>query len=204
MQIDGFLPSATTALTILQDLARRELLIVKHTWFIYPSQPQPYHQRDVKNCFKVLQQRLGAANDAQYTMGSGLNVFCKQGLFEKLFRKIFIEQKVFPKTEPHHVPVDTPLPTLFIGAEKTQVRQIPLAEERPWPFKFLLELGGMIVCKAKDKRDLLLELRQYLNNHPQYRIKVHAEQWPTGEILIVTTWFQRLELQEAKRNVNVP
>lgn len=192
-----------SALAMLRVLAQKEQLTVRNTTFFYNTKPQLFHPRDVKVAFVVLSEYVGSKPPEWY-LGemNGLAFRCREKLFAKLFALIFIQQKLFPPVKPDSGP--GPLPTLFIGAEKTQVRQIPLADERPWPFKFLLELGGMIICKTDNKRDLLLELRQYLNNFPQFRIKVHAEEWPAGEILIVTTWFQVLELQERKKNVNVP
>jgi hypothetical protein len=192
-----------SALAMLRVLAQKEQLTARDTTFYYNTQPQLFHERDVKIAFIVLSEHLGH-KPPEWSLGhlNGLVFRCRERLFAKIFAQVFIKQKLFPTTKPDSGP--GPLPTLFIGREKTQVRQIPLADERPWPFKFLLELGGMIVCKAPDKRDLLLELRQYLNNFPQFRIKVHAEEWPAGEILIVTTWFQTLELQQRKKNVNVP
>lgn len=192
-----------TALAMLRIIAERGQLTVKHTSFYYNTLPQIFHQRDVKVAFIVMAEQM-SLKPPQWSLGQegGLVFRCREQLFERLFTMIFIRQKIFPVEKPDSGPGS--LPTLFIGAEKTQVRQIPLASERPWPFKFLLELGGMIVCKTDNKLDLLMELRQYMNNFPQFRIKVHAEEWPDGEVMVVTTWFQTLALKEARQNVNVP
>lgn len=186
---------------------RREAITVHGTVFRYEPFGHPSTVADIKECFITVVDHIGdrpvrGLKGWRSSSGTVLDFWCGEALFAILFDQLYVKQKLYPVTKPDSG--QGPLPTLFIGAEKTQIRQIPLAEERPWPFKFLLELGGMIVCKTENKRDLLLELRQYLNNFPQFRLKVHAEQWPTGEILIVTTWFQVLQLKEARQNVNVP
>lgn len=183
------------------------ITVVRHTVFRYEPYGESSTVADVKECFVTLCEHIGArkvAPKAEWRSVSStvLDFWVNETLFEKLFDQLYVKQKLYPVTRPDSGP--GPLPSLFIGSEKTQVRQIPLADERPWPFKFLLELGGMIVCKTEDKRDLLLELRQYMNNFPHFRMRVHAEQWPTGEILVVTTWFQVLEKREGRANVNVP
>lgn len=198
-----------TAAELLRELAKRELLQVKHTTFRYPPYPQPFHQRDVKEAFLSV---AGAAKAKKShivaTLGTGLEVLCEDGLFEKLFRVIFTSQKLFPKSRSDSYEGDrgrvNPLPTLFVSGEKTQVRQVPLVDAPPWPFKFLLELGGMVVCRPSDRGDFLKELKQYLNNFPQYRLKVHADEWPDGSVVVVTTYFEKLKLLERKGNVNVP
>lgn len=196
---DHYYMHPMTAASMLQLIAQKEQLTVRDTTFHFNVAPQLFHQRDVKVAFVVLADALGHKPPSwRYALGSGLDFWCRGPLFEKLFKIIFMQQKLYPKNPPTSLPEGGPLPVLFVNAEKTQVRQIPLADERPWPFKFLLELGGMIVCKTENKRDLLMELRQYLLNFPQFRIKVHAEEWPTGETLIVTTWFQQLKLMEKK------
>src|SRR5690606_37745006 len=96
----------------------------------------------------------------------GVEVWTSDRAFEKLFRLLFTLEKKFPEEGlPAHA---APLPTLFVGAEKTQVRQVPLVTEPPWPFRFLLELGGMVVVKTDDRAAMFRDLRQFLNNHPQY------------------------------------
>ena len=191
---------------------RREAITVHGTVFRYEPFGHPSTVADIKECFITVVDHIGdrpvrGLKGWRSSSGTVLDFWCDEALFAILFDQLYVKQKLYPVTKPDSG--QGPLPTLFIGAEKTQIRQIPLAEERPWPFKFLLELGGMIVCRIDEhahvdpKRDLLLELRQYLNNFPHFRIKVHAEQWPTGEILIVTTWFQTLQRSEARQNVNV-
>ncbi len=199
--------SPELATDILRRLVQREAITVRGTVFRYEPFGEAAKVSDVKECFVTLIERIGK------TPGRGLkgwrsnlglhalDFWVDDGLFEKLFDILYVKQKLYPVQTPDSG--QGPLPTLFVSAEKTQVRQIPLADTRPWPFKFLLELGGMIVCKTDNKRDLLLELRQYMNNFPHFRMMVHAEEWPTGEILIVTTWFQVLNKIEARQNVNV-
>jgi hypothetical protein len=136
---------------------------------------------------------------------AGIEVYCREVLFEKIFKVVFVNEKLFPKSRSDNVEgPGAPLPTLFIGSEKTQVRQVPLANTRPWPFKFLLELGGMIVCKPADKRDFALELRQFINNHPQFKMGIDAKECPDGSVAVFTWWFQRLDKRDRKKNLNVP
>ena len=138
-----------------------------------------------------------------FSYNHGIEVYCPDRLFEKLFKAIFITEKLYPVSRSDNLE-GGPLPTLFVGSEKTQIRQIPLAETRPWPFKFLLELGGCIVCRPSDERDFVLELKQYLNNHPQYMIKVDAKKWPDGSICVFTYYFATVDKHHRKGNVNVP
>ena len=191
---------------ILRELARKELLTTRMTTFMSPRFPMVAHVHDIKSAFVALADACGFdANAMVFTYNHGIEIYCREKLFEKLFKLVFITEKLFPKYRSDNVdgPV-APLPTLFIGSEKTQVRQIPLGQTRPWPFKFLLELGGMIVCTPPNERDFILELKQFLNNHPQYAIKVDAKKWPTGEICVFTYWFNVLPKTERKKNVNVP
>ncbi len=197
---------SSTAATLLRELAKRELLTTLMTTFMVPRYPQPIHVHDIKEAFIAIADAAGQGPTAmEFSYNHGIEVYCREKLFDKLFKVVFITEKLYPKHRSDNVdgPV-APLPTLFIGAEKTQVRQIPLTETRPWPFKFLLELGGMIVCRPSDERDFVLELKQYLNNHPQYSIKVDAKKWPDGSIAVFTYWFNVLPKRERKSNVNVP
>lgn len=198
-----------TALYLLQDLVRQELLSVSETTFRYVRHPQPVHPTDIRVAFLSLAERMNAKKgDVLTTVGETVDVYLEGRLFEKFFKLLYVNQKLFPVSRSDNLEGsrgrENPLPALFVTSEKTQVRQVPLVETRPWPFKFLLELGGMVVCKPTDKREFLLEMRQYLNNFPQFRMKVHAEEWPAGEILVVTTYFEKLPLLERKGNVNVP
>jgi hypothetical protein len=142
------------------------------------------------------------------TLGVSLDVWCRARLFEKIFGAVFVKQKLFPVERTDNMEGyrgrELPLPALYVGSEKTQVRQIPLARERPWPFRFLLELGGTIVCVPEDRRDFVLEMRQFLNNYPQFEVRVDAKEWPTGEVLVYTWWFRQLPKSERRSNVNVP
>lgn len=179
------------------------------TTFRYPPHPQPYHQRDVKEAFAAIADFARAKkSDILFSMGTGLEVWCRDKLFEQIFKVVFTNQKLYPKGGGGMLEGDmgreNPLPSLFIGAEKTQIRQIPLVDEPPWPFKFLLELGGMIVCRPKNRRKFVRELRQYLNNHPQYEIGIDAKEWPDGSIAVFTYMFNVLSKKEARSNVNVP
>ena len=98
------------------------------------------------------------------------------------------------------------LPSLFIGNEKTQIRQIPLVDGPPYPFRFLLELGGMIVLKRpKDPASVTRALRQFLNNHPQYRPRIAVHECPDGTIALYTYYIETARSRhEAKQNLNVP
>ncbi|HEX9429607.1 MAG TPA: hypothetical protein VF944_04450 [Candidatus Bathyarchaeia archaeon] len=194
---------------ILQYLARKELLTTRMTSFMSPRYPQPVHLQDIKEAFVAVADHAGHdRKDLKFGYSQGIEVYCRERLFEKLFKVIFVNEKLFPKKRSDNVQNPgnggAPLPTLFIGSEKTQVRQVPLAETRPWPFKFLLELGGMIVCRPSDRRDFVLELRQFLNNHPQFSVKVDAKEWPDGSIAVFTYWFEKLPDREKRKNVNVP
>lgn len=175
------------------------------TTFEIPMTPQPVHLDDVRDAFIALADKCGFDRDKlKFTRVIGLEVYTPDRLFEKLFKIVFTNEQLFPVRKTDNVAGQAPLPVLFIGSEKTQVRQIPLSVEPPWPFKFLLELGGMIVCKPPDVKDFLKELQQFLNNHPQYKIKVDAKEWPDGEIAVFTYWFQTLDKKTRKQNVNVP
>jgi hypothetical protein len=195
----------TTALYVLQGLARQEYLSVKHTTFRVEKYPQPVHLLDARECFMALADYMNMrANDYVVTLGHGLEVWTSDRFFEKLFKVIYANEKLYPVERHSRLQTEAPLPALFVGNEKTQVRQIPLVEKPPWPFKFLLELGGMIVVRPVNERDMLLELKQYVNNHPQFRLKVDAKKWPDGSVAIFTWWFEKLPRLERKKNVNVP
>lgn len=196
---------SSTAATLLRHLAKCELLTTSMTTFAVPRYPQPIHVHDVKEAFVAVADAAGyGPNNMRFTYHLGIEVYCRDTLFEKIFKVVFVTEKMFPKNRSDNIEGPAPLPTLFIGSEKTQVRQIPLVETRPWPFKFLLELGGMIVCRPSDERDFALELKQFLNNHPQFEIKVQAKKWPDGSIAVFTYWFGVLPKKIRKHNVNVP
>lgn len=200
---------SSTASHILRDLARRELITTLMTSFMVPRYPQPVHVQDIKQAFIAIADAAGyGPANMSFSYNAGIEVYCRETLFEKLFKVIFINEKLFPKKRSDNLAKSenevAPLPTLFIGSEKTQIRQIPLSETRPWPFKFLLELGGMIVCRPSDERDFILELKQFLNNHPQFKVAVDAKKWPDGSIAVFTYWFETLPKRQRKHNVNVP
>jgi hypothetical protein len=51
---------------------------------------------------------------------------------------------------------------------------------------------------------MLEDLRQYLNNHPQYYVKVNAKERPDGTIAIFTYWFEDVPQRLKRGNINVP
>lgn len=108
-----------------------------------------------------------------------------------------------PPVDPEFTPV---LPSIFIGNEKTQVRQIPLVDGPPYPFRFLLELGGMIVLKRpKDPVSVTMALRQFLNNHPQYRPRIAVHECPDDTVVLYTYYIETvMSRREARQNLNVP
>jgi hypothetical protein len=172
-----------------------------------PQYPQPVNLFDVRDAFVALADKFGySRSDVIFTQGLGLEVYCAHRLFEKIFKVVFVSEKLFPRKQPGNVEGrgGLDLPNLFVGRDKTQVRQIPLTEDPPWPFRFLLELGGMIVCRPVDRRDFFLELKQFLNNHPQFSVKVDAREWPDGSVAVFTWWFERLDKKSKKKNLNVP
>ena len=203
---------SSTAVTLLKYLAKLELLEVVETTFQVPNYPAPIHRNDVMDAFRAIGDAAGLKkNDKKirfFWFASHLQIWCYEKIFEKIFKIVFIDEKLFPVRRTEMVEGDggrlPTLPSLFIGNEKTQVKQIPLIETPPWPFKFLLELGGMIVCRPQDPKAFLGELKQFINNHPQCEMKVHAEQWEDKSIVVVTTWFAILPQKQRKKNLNVP
>lgn len=195
-----------TALYLLQTLARERMITVRHTTFVLPNYPQPVNLKDVRHAFESMREYLKfRPRDAIYTEGSGFEAWCSGPFFEKMFDMLFVKQMIWPKAPAESVHGGGPLPNIFVGTEKTQFRQIPLVSEKPWPFRFLLELGGMVVVqRPSDPRDVALELRQFLNNHPQFRVKVSAKEWPDGSIAIFTWWFEHVPKLQRRKNVNVP
>lgn len=191
---------------ILRELAKREMLTTRMTTFMVPRHPQVVHLNDVRDAFVAVADAAGYEPTAlRFTYTAGIEAYCPHRLFEKIFKVVFVSEKLFPKNRSDNVnEPGAPLPILYVTSEKTQVRQIPLAETRPWPFKFLLELGGMIVCKPSDKRDFALELRQFINNHPQFRLGIEAKECPDGSVAVFTWWFETLDKRERKKNLNVP
>lgn len=181
-----------TAVVLLSYLARKGILTTRMTTFMVPSVPQPVDLNDIKDAFESLRQRIDAKKgDMHVTVGAGVWVWCREKTFEKLFKIVFINQKLFSVEDREGVQGHGgPLPTLFIGSEKTQIRQIPLTDRPPWPFKFLLELGGSIVCRPENYRDFILALRQFMSNYPQVRIEVDLKEWPDGSIYVHTWWFE--------------
>lgn len=194
-----------TALFILQDLVRRKLLTVQHTTFHLSPYPEVVDPLDVIDAFEAMRYAMSIKTRGMLVSHRHrLSVWTSDPFFEKLFKVLYSNQKLYPVPLDEVVEEGRPLPNLFVSSEKTQVRQIPLVDEPPWPFRFLLELGGMIVCRPKDKREFLESLRQYLNNHPQYRVKVDAKEWETGEVAVYTWWIAHVPDNEIRGNVNVP
>lgn len=199
----------TTALVLLKHLAKHDLIRVSLSTFMVPKYPERVHLSDVREAFVTLAEAAGhdPRRDVKFAQNFGLEAWTKDKLFEKLFKIIFVNEKLFPKqAEGSMMPGKAAgeLPNLFVGSEKTQVRQIPLSDSPPWPFKFLLELGGMVVIKTDDNRKMLLELKQFLNNHPQFEIRVDAKECPDGSVAIFTWWFQRVSRLQKRKNLNVP
>ena len=197
---------SSTASMILRELAKREMLTTRMTTFQVPRHPQVVHLNDVREAFIAIADAAGyGPRTLRFSYNAGIEVFCTRVLFEKIFKVVFVNEKLFPKNRSDNVgEPGAPLPILYVTSEKTQVRQIPLAETRPWPFKFLLELGGMIVCRPADKRDFALELRQFINNHPQFRMGIDVKECPDGSVAVFTWWFERLHGKWKRMNLNVP
>ena len=166
----------------------------------------PYDQADIFEAFKT----LASSYNGKATLFSKQKFIVHLhplSFFNKIYKAIYIDEKLPIINEglrSRMTENPSPLPTLFIGREKTQVRQIPLAHNPPWPFHFLLELGGMVVAKTENKRELYESLRQFINNHPQFDIMVDAKECPDGSIAILTYWFKEVPKHMVKENVNVP
>lgn len=200
----------STALLILQHLAKNNLMDVNLNVFMTHRYPEVVHPDDVEDAFKSIVRHAGESQaDLSFSRNFGIEVVVHGRLFEKLYKVIWTNQKLHPRGRTEGSFGKTPvkvadLPVLFVGSEKTQVRQIPLADRPPWPFRFLLELGGMIIVKTVEPRDMLLELRQFLNNYPQFEIRVDAKECPDGSYSLFTYWFQKLPRHLKRKNVNVP
>ena len=200
----------STGLRILIDLAKESLIEVRHTTFCVDKHPALYHHHDVGDAFRAVADKLGFEPNTHYMVAHnwGTECWCHAKLFEKLLKLLFLAEHRWPpiKTEvlgPDNSP-QVPLPILTVGADKTQVRQIPLSRERPWPFKSLLELGGMIVVVPEDRYTFMAELKQFVNNHPQFEIGLQAKDRPDGSIAVHTYWFADVPKKLRKEHVNVP
>lgn len=173
--------------------ARGSDLIVRHR-SISPD--------DVGDCMRAIAPRPNSRGTSKKNFHLKGNTFL---LSDEMFQ--IMKRHVYSWDEGgEHVPGHMPLlPSIFIGSEKTQVRQIPLVSGPPYPFRFLLELGGMIVlAPGQSPRDVLGELEQYLNNFPQFQVKVALNECPDGTVAIHTYWFNRLLPEDARNNINVP
>lgn len=181
----------STGLLLLRHLAKEGLLGIQGQSFSVQKYPQPVHFRDVREAFVAVAEGAGhGARELTFMEGYGLLVHARSKLFDKLFRVIFVLEKVLPKeVAPAQ---DAPLPALFVGSEKTQVRQVPLVESKPWPFRFLLELGGMVVFRGADREELKSELRQYLSNFPQLDVRVTMKVCPDESVVLFTWWFRKM------------
>lgn len=187
----------STAEVILKHLVRADLVRVTGTTFMVPRHPQPVDLRDVREAFEALVEKAGhSPRDARYSSNFGLEVWVRDRLFEKLYKVLFVRQKVASRPGQEGGEFGPGLPSLFVGVDKTQVRQVPLVSQPPWPFKFLMELGGMLVVRTDDRRGLLVALRQYLLNFPQFQVGVEAKEAPDGTVVLFTWWFQKVSVLE--------
>lgn len=184
---------SSTGVILLKKLLELKLIRVSGQNFAIPPHPEPIHHLDVKEAFIAVADGMGHdKKDLTFLKGYGLLVHAKAKLFDKLYKVIFINSGYREENMSRVSDAPAPLPTLFIGAEKTQIRQIPLVEERPFPYKFLLELGGMIVVKS-DKKSVARELRQFLLNYPQIEARVSMKEWPDGSLALYTWFFRRFD-----------
>lgn len=196
----------STAIFILKHLSTNELLEIHSTLFVLRPFPRPIHEHDVREAF------LAAAREAKIPetelsvtkRGTYWSIWVPYQLFDKLYKIMYTDENVLPaKFEGSPGPKRVNLPALFTTREKTQTRQIPLAVERPWPFIHLMELGGMIIVKTDDPESMIKELRQFLNNHPRYDVRVDARVLDDNSISIFTYWFKDLPPSERKNRVNI-
>lgn len=190
------------AKALLLHLHREGVLHTRAQTFWVDMYPRILDTADIHEAFTVLAESMGFKR-------SSLTKFTQSGYIvrmpEKLFQKI--HELLYSRRKERHMErrqEPGPLPVLFIGREKTQVRQIPVVSSPPWPFHFLMEMGGMIVVSTRDRKRLYESLRQYLNNHPQYDVRVDAKELPDGKISIFTYWFQELKITHRKEHMNVP
>lgn len=191
------------AKALIQHLHREGVLHTRAQTFWVDLYPRILDNADIHEAFCVLAESMGfKRRDLTKFTQSGYIVRMPEKMFEKLYGQIFSSRKLAEKNRETREPA--PLPVLFIGREKTQVRQIPVVSSPPWPFHFLMEMGGMIVVSTRDRKRLYESLRQYLNNHPQYDVRVDAKELPDGKISIFTYWFQELKITHRKEHMNVP
>lgn len=130
-----------------------------------------------------------------------------QHVFDRIFKILYeVPDGRSRKKLPEYEEFTPVLPSIFIGNEKTQIRQIPLVDGPPYPFRFLLELGGMIVLKRpKDPVSVTMALRQFLNNHPQYRPRIAVHECPDDTVVLYTYYIETVESRrKARQNLNVP
>lgn len=199
---------SSTAMFILRYLARQGLFQTRDTSFMLKPFPRPIHGSDVKEAFLSVAHTANVPEDRILfsIQDPHWYVHLPDRLFERVFKAIYLDEKLLPgQYEGSSGPKvrETELPTLFIGNEKTQIRQIPYAEQRPWPFRFLMELGGMIVVRPDHPVSFVKELKQYVNNHPTYDIRVDARENPDGTISVFTYYFKEVPREMRRRHVNV-
>lgn len=195
----GFCLFYSTAEVLVKHLVRLNLVNVTGTMFLVRKHPEPVDLRDVREAFEALVEKAGhSPRDVRFSTNFGLEVWVRERLFEKLYKVLFTRQMILARDGEGSGGRD--LPNIFVGADKTQVRQIPLVSQRPWPFKFLLELGGMVVIRTTDVRGMMQELRQYLSNFPQFQLGIEMKEAPDGSIVLFTWWFQRSDLLERKKD----
>jgi len=159
--------------------------------FIIERTPEIIHPDDIVIAFKTIGESLDYDQRTLLfnSTRSRLIVYLHEGLFEKLYTALFTKQNIMGRTVMEEGVRHRELPTLFLNAEKTQVRQIPLMEEPPWDFKFLLELGGCIVIRTDDIMKASEECRQFMLNHSQWDMRVELKQMPDGSYMFFTYWF---------------
>jgi len=195
---------SSTALIILQHLAQQKVLDARGTSFTVAAHPMHSHPDDIREAFIALADVVGGRGALSFGVGSELTVRMPEKIFEKIFKVVFTIPGFTPGMEGWRPENPPPLPILFIGSEKVQIRQIPLVYDPPYPYRFLLELGGMLIIKGGNHHQIVNELKQYLNNHPQYQVMIDAKETPDGGTALFTYWFKELPKLKARHNVNVP
>lgn len=185
----------TTGLVLLKYLVTQGLLTLKGQNFVLPPYPRPVHMNDVKEAFIAVADAAGHdKKDLEFLTGYGMIVHAKARLFDRIYKVLFLNEKTMPGViEENMGRGEQLLPTLFVNSEKTQIRQIPLVNTEPYPFRFLMELGGMIVVRTNDEGELKSQLTQYIANFPQIECRVMMKRWPDGSYAMFTWFFRVLE-----------
>lgn len=193
-----------TALYILRQLAKLDLIWERSGTFVVEGTPRPIHFSDIQSAFKALSDVVDKRTDRRHpstlfdVTQSRIIVYCGNGVFNKLYEIIFTKQNLVSNsrtdTSTEEGRRDRELPTLFVSPDKTQVRQIPLMEDEPFDYRFLLELGGMIIVKTDDIMKITGQVQQFLNNYPQYDTRVELKRCPDETFAFFTYWFQRRKI----------